>query len=248
MAEAARRVALIAGGSGAIGSAIAKKLASGGIKVFLGFHKNQEAAEVGVSEIAAAGGNGEAIHLDVSSPSESEEACQHIFDVCGRLDILVNCTAIIMEAPALGMEDEAWNRVIEINLTGAFRLCRAAAKYMMLNRRGRIINVSSISSGFGGRGQMNYAASKAGLETMTRVLALELGRKGILANCVAPGVIETKMSERIRQTHEGALLDTIAVRRFGKPEEVAEVVAFIASDASTYVTGQVIRVDGGMGL
>jgi 3-oxoacyl-[acyl-carrier protein] reductase len=95
---------------------------------------------------------------------------------------------------------------------------------------------------------MNYAASKAGLETMTRVLALELGRKGILANCVAPGVIETKMSERIRQTHEGALLDTIAVRRFGKPEEVAEVVAFIASDASTYVTGQVIRVDGGMGL
>jgi 3-oxoacyl-[acyl-carrier protein] reductase len=248
MAEAARRVALIAGGSGAIGSAIAKKLASGGIKVFLGFHKNQEAAEVGVSEIAAAGGNGEAIHLDVSSPSESEEACQHIFDVCGRLDILVNCTAIIMEAPALGMEDEAWNRVIEINLTGAFRLCRAAAKYMMLNRRGRIINVSSILSGFGGRGQMNYAASKAGLETMTRVLALELGRKGILANCVAPGVIETKMSERIRQTHEGALLDTIAVRRFGKPEEVAEVVAFIASDASTYVTGQVIRVDGGMGL
>jgi 3-oxoacyl-[acyl-carrier protein] reductase len=203
---------------------------------------------VGVSEIAAAGGNGEAIHLDVSSPSESEEACQHIFDVCGRLDILVNCTAIIMEAPALGMEDEAWNRVIEINLTGAFRLCRAAAKYMMLNRRGRIINVSSILSGFGGRGQMNYAASKAGLETMTRVLALELGRKGILANCVAPGVIETKMSERIRQTHEGALLDTIAVRRFGKPEEVAEVVAFIASDASTYVTGQVIRVDGGMGL
>ena len=248
MAEQIRRVALIAGGSGAIGSAIAKRLASDGVKVFVGFHTNREAAETGVSRIAAAGGNGEAIHLDVNTSSESEEVCRHIFNVCGRLDILVNCAAINIEAPALGMEDEVWHRVIDVNLTGAFRLCRAAAKCMMLNRWGRIINVSSISSGFRGRGQMNYAASKAGLETMTRVLALELGRKDILANCVAPGVIETKMSERIRQAHGEALLETIAVRRFGQPEEVAEVVAFIASDASAYVTGQVIRVDGGMGL
>ena len=248
MAKQVRRAALIAGGSGAIGSAIAKRLASDGVRVFVGFHKNPEAAKRGISEIAAAGGNAEAIHLDVNSSFESEEACQHVFNVCERLDILVNCAAVNIEAPALGIEDEAWNRVIDINLTGAFRLCRAAAKYMMLNRWGRIINVSSISSGFGGRGQINYAASKAGLETMTRVLALELGRKGILANCVAPGVVETKMSEHIRQTHEEALLETIAVRRFGLPEEVAEVVAFIASDASAYVTGQVIRVDGGMGL
>ena len=218
MAKEVRRVALIAGGSGAIGSAIAKRLASDGVRVFVGFHRNHETAEVGVSEIVAAGGNAEAIHIDVNSPFESEEVCEHIFTVCQRLDILVNCAAINMEAPALGIEDEAWSRVIDINLTGAFRLCRAAAKYMMLNRWGRIINVSSISSGFGGRGQISYAASKGGLETMTRVLALELGRKGILANCVAPGVVETKMSERIRQAHEEDLLETIAVRRFGRPE------------------------------
>ncbi len=248
MAEPIGRVALIAGGSGAIGSAIAERLASDGVKIFVGFHRNQGAAETGVAKIAAAGGNGEVVHLDVNSSSGSEEVCQHVFSVCGRLDILVNCAAINMEAPALGIEDEAWNRVMEVNLTGAFRLCRAAAKYMMLNRWGRIINVSSVSSGFGGRGQMNYAASKAGLESMTRVLALELGRKGILANCVAPGVIETKMSERIRQAYEGALVESIALRRFGQAEEVAAVVAFIASDASAYVTGQVIRVDGGMGL
>lgn len=248
MSKESRRLALIAGGSGAIGSCIAKRLASDGIKVFVGFHKNRQAAEASVSRISTAGGDGEVIRLDISSPSESEEVCQHIFEVWGRLDILVNCAAVNIEAPALGIEDDAWNRVIEINLNGAFRLCRAASKYMMLNRWGRIINVSSIASGFGGRGQMNYAASKAGLETMTRVLALELGRKGILANCVAPGVVETKMSERIRQAYRGDLLETIAVRRFGRPEDVAEVVAFIASDASAYVTGQVIRVDGGMGL
>jgi 3-oxoacyl-[acyl-carrier protein] reductase len=146
------------------------------------------------------------------------------------------------------MDDETWNKVIETNLSGAFRLCRAAGKFMLIHRWGRMINVSSISSFLGGRGQMNYAASKAGLEVMTRVLALELGRKGVLANCVAPGVIETKMSERIRQDHREPLLEAIAVRRFGLPEEIAEVVTFLASDASSYITGQVIRVDGGMGL
>ena len=248
MNELSARVALVAGGSCEIGSAIARRLARDGVRVMIGYRRHADAAMAASSQITADGGGAEAVPLDVLDAAVVEAACQDIHERHGRLDILVNCAAINAEAPALGLTDDDWDRVLATNVSAAFRLCRAAAKYMVLGRWGRIVNISSVAAAHGGRGQANYAASKAALESLTRVLALELGRKGVRANCVAPGTIASGMSGRVRAEHEQELLAAIAVRRFGTPEDVAETVAFLASDAAEYITGQVIRVDGGMCL
>lgn len=239
------KVALVTGASRGLGKAIALQLAEEGAQVVVNYAKSAEKAGEVVEAIQSAGGNALAMQADVSHFEEVEKMVDDIYEKFERVDILVNNAGINRDELLMSMEKEDWDAVINTNLGGLFNCTKAVAKYMMLQKSGRIINISSIAGERGGRGQSNYAASKGGVNAFTRSVAMELAPKKITVNAIAPGVVETEMSSAVIRRAKDQILNSIALKRFGQAEEVAKVVTFLASDDSSYITGEVIRVDGG---
>lgn len=241
-------VVIVTGGSRGIGRAISRFFASKGATVVINYVKNRDAAEEVAKEVTGAGGQAELIQVDVSDQAAVDKAVEEIFDKYGRIDVLVNNAGVVRDGLLFSLEKEDWDRVIDTNLNGVYHFTKAVIRPMMMNRKGKIINISSYSGSRGGKGQANYAASKAAVNSFTRAVALELAAKGITVNAVAPGMIETDMSSQVRALAEDKIKERIPLGRYGQPDDVAKVVGFLASDAAEYITGQLVTVDGGLGL
>jgi 3-oxoacyl-[acyl-carrier protein] reductase len=239
------QVVLVTGAARGIGRSTAQRFAAEGATVIVNYSSSETEAQSVVVEISGNGGQARACRADVRDSRAVRDMVEEIVSREGRIDVLVNNAGITRDALTPMMDDPEWDEVLSVNVGGAFRVARAVARPMMLAKRGRIINVSSVAGTKGGRGQANYAASKAALEGFTRSLAVELAPKGILVNAVSPGLIATDMSLRVREEGEAEALSKILLGRFGSANEVAGVIVFLASDAAQYITGAVIPVDGG---
>lgn len=242
------KTALVTGGSRGIGRACVQRLAAEGARVAFLYHRNGEAAEALVSELKAAGHDVRALQANVTDGPRAEAVVQELLAAWENLDILVNSAGVIQDGLFAMMSTEQWQNVIDTNLGGTYHYCRAVAQPMMSRRKGSIINISSVAAEFGSRGQVNYAASKGGIDGLTRCLAKELAARKVRVNGVAPGMIETDMSATVRGIAGDRIKEAIPLRRVGQPEEIAGAVAFLASDDASYMTGQILRVDGGISL
>ncbi len=240
------KVAVVTGSAMGIGRVIATTLGRDGANVVVSDVQSEDVARPVLEEIRQAGSEAIFIPCNVTSAQEVEELFRKAVDQFGRVDILVNNAGITRDTLAIRMSDEDWDLVLNVNLKGAFLCSRAAAKIMMRQRYGRIVNISSVVGLMGNAGQANYSASKAGLIGLTKSLAKELAPRGITVNAVAPGFIQTQMTEKLPENVKQEYLRFIPMNDFGKPEDVANVVAFLASDEARYITGEVVRVDGGM--
>lgn len=241
----AGKVALVTGASRGIGKAIACKLAREGAKVIINYNGSKEKAEAVKSEIEAAGGQAEVYQCDVSDYTACETFIQTVIKEEGSLDILVNNAGITKDGLLMKMSEEDFDKVLDTNLKGAFNTIRFASRQMLRQKGGRIINMSSVVGVSGNAGQANYAASKAGVIGLTKAAARELASRGITVNAIAPGFIETDMTDVLSDKVKEASEAQIPLGHFGKPEDVAAAAAFLASEEAGYITGQVLHVDGG---
>ena len=235
----AGRLALVTGGSRGIGRAIAVELARAGAEVVVGYRSAAEEAEQVATEIG-----GRAVQADLSVPGEAAG----LVDAAGDIDILVNNAGLTRDGLIARMSDEDWRTVIDTNLGGAFATCRAAARGMMKRRSGSIVNLTSVVGLHGNPGQTNYAASKAGLIGLTKALARELATRGVRVNAIAPGYIETALTGVLPEAVREAILGNTPLGRLGTPEDVAGAVRFLCSDEASFITGEVLLVDGGLGM
>ena len=240
------KVALVTGASRGIGRAIATTLAASGASVIVNYRANEEAAQAVVAEIVGAEGKALAVQADVGSTQDVDRLIKATLDAYGRLDVLVNNAGITRDTLLLRMKDDDFDAVLATNLRSVFLCTKAALRTLTRQRSGRIINITSVVGITGNAGQANYAAAKAGIIGFTKSTAREIASRGITVNAVAPGFIETELTDVLGEEARKAILEGIPLGRLGQPTDVATLVCFLASDAAAYITGQTLTVDGGM--
>ena len=240
------KVALVTGASRGIGAVVAHRLAQAGARGGVNFHSSSDAAEIVVDSINKAGGEAILVGGDVSLEEPAEKVIKNLVDHYGRIDILVNNAGINKDQLLIRMKPEDFDSVMNVNLRGAFLCTRYAMTHMIRQRSGRVINMSSVVGLSGNPGQANYAAAKAGLVGLTKAVAREVASRNVTVNALAPGYITTAMVDELSEETQDKILSTIPMGRFGTPEDVAEAVIFLAGDGASYITGQVLTIDGGM--
>lgn len=246
MSDTAKRTVVVTGGSRGIGNAICRAFAAPDAMVFFNYAAAEAAARQTEQQVAEAGGAAKGYRVNVAAMDEVEEFIKAVLAQTGRIDVLVNNAGITRDGLVVRMKESDWQEVLAVNLNGAFHCSKLVAKSMMKQRWGRIINMTSVVGVTGNAGQVNYVASKAGVIGLTKAMAKELASRNITVNAVAPGYIETDMTAALNEKARQAMIGQIPCGRTGKPEEVAAVVKFLASDQAAYITGQVIHVSGGL--